>query len=58
MSMEVSNLEKLFDVVEYRHIIRTENYYADLQANAAIDDYIKYQKNKEDYGSGEDSELN
>lgn len=58
MSMEVSNLEKLFDVVEYRHIMRTENYYADLQANSAIDDYIKYQKYQKDYGSSEDSELN
>jgi hypothetical protein len=30
--MEISNLEKLFDVVEYRHVIRTDNYDADLQA--------------------------
>ena len=57
MSMEVSNLEKLFDVVEYRHIMRTQNYDADSQANSAIDDYIKYQKSKVENGSSEDSEL-
>jgi ribonuclease HI len=57
MSMEISNLEKLFDVVEYRHIMRTENYDADFQANSSIDDYVKYQKSKVDNGSGEDSEL-
>jgi len=47
----------LFDIVEYRHIMRTENHDADLQANSAIDDYVKYQKSKVDSGSGEDSEL-
>lgn len=57
LSMEISNLEKLFDVVEYRHIMRNENYDADLQANSSIDDYVKYQKSKVDNGSGEDSEL-
>lgn len=57
MSMEIANLEKLFDIVEYRHIMRTENHDADLQANSAIDDYVKYQKSKVDSGSGEDSEL-
>lgn len=57
MSMEISNLEKIFDAVEYRHIMRNENYDADLQANSAIDDYVKYQKSKVDNGSGEDSEL-
>jgi len=57
MSMEISNLEKLFDTVEYRHIMRTENYDADLQANSAVDDYVKYQKNKLTIGSSEDSEL-
>ena len=55
--MEISNLEKLFDTVEYRHIMRTENYDADLQANSAVDDYVKYQKNKLTIGSSEDSEL-
>lgn len=57
ISMEISNMEKLFDVVEYRHIMRNENYDADLQANSSIDDYVKYQKSKVDNGSGEDSEL-
>ena len=57
ISMEIANLEKLFESVEYRHIMRTENYDADLQANSAIDDYVKYQKRKVDSGSGEDSEL-
>lgn len=57
MSMEIANLEKLFDIVEYRHIMRTVNHDADLQANSAIDDYVKYQKSKVDSGSGEDSEL-
>lgn len=57
MSMEISNLEKIFDGVEYRHVMRNENYDADLQANSAIDDYVKYQKSKVDNGSGEDSEL-
>ena len=44
ISMEIANLEKLFDLVEYRHIMRTENSYADHEANSAIDDYVKYQK--------------
>lgn len=57
ISMEIANLEKLFESVEYRHIMRTENYDADLQANSAIDDYVKYQKSRVDSGSGEDSEL-
>jgi ribonuclease HI len=57
ISMEISNMEKLFDVVEYRHIMRNENYDADLQANTSIDDYVKYQKSQVDNGSGEDSEL-
>jgi ribonuclease HI len=37
--------------------MRTENYDADLQANSAVDDYVKYQKNKLTSGSSEDSEL-
>ncbi len=57
ISMEIANLEKLFDLVEYRHIMRTENTYADHEANSAIDDYVKYQKSKVDNGSSEDSEL-
>ena len=57
ISMEIANLEKLFDTVEYKHIMRTENSYADLEANYAIDDYVKYQKRKLNSGSSEDSEL-
>jgi ribonuclease HI len=57
ISMEVANLEKLFEIIEYRHIMRTENSYADFEANSAVDDYVKYQKRKLDSGSGEDSEL-
>ena len=55
--MEIANLEKLFDTVEYKHIMRTENSNADLEANSAIDDYVKYQKRKLNTGSSEDSEL-
>ena len=58
MSMEISNLEKSFDLVEYKHIMRAENHEADLQANSAVDDYVKYQKSKIQIGSSEDSELN
>jgi ribonuclease HI len=57
ISMEIANLEKLYDIVEYRHIMRTENSDADNEANSAIDDYVKYQKRKVDNGSSEDSEL-
>jgi ribonuclease HI len=57
ISMEIANLEKLFDLVEYRHIMRAENSYADNEANSAIDDYVKYQKRKVANGSSEDSEL-
>ena len=57
ISMEIANLEKLFDTIEYKHIKRNENYDADLQANSAVDDYIKYQKNNLNNGSSEDSEL-
>lgn len=57
ISMEIANLEKLFDLVEYRHIMRAENSYADNEANYAIDDYVKYQKKKVANGSSEDSEL-
>lgn len=57
ISMEIANLEKLFDIVDYKHIMREENSYADLEANAAIDDYVKYQKRKLNNGSSEDSEL-
>ena len=57
VSMEIANLEKLFDIVEYIHIMRTENIHADYEANSAIDNYVKYQKRKIKSGSGEDSEL-
>ena len=55
--MEISNLEKSFDLVEYRHIMRGENHEADLQTNSAVEDYVKYQKSKIQNGSSEDSEL-
>ena len=57
ISMEIANLEKLFDTVDYRHVMRTENSRADFEANSAIDDYVKYQKRKINSGSSEDSEL-
>ncbi len=57
ISMEIANLEKLFDSVEYKHIMRAENSHADNEANSAIDDYVKYQKSKIANGSSEDSEL-
>lgn len=57
ISMEIANLEKLFDTVEYKHVMRTENSNADFEANSAIDDYVKYQKRKLNTGSSEDSEL-
>lgn len=57
ISMEIANLERLFDTVEYRHVMRTENSHADFEANSAIDDYVKYQKKKINSGSSEDSEL-
>jgi ribonuclease HI len=57
ISMEIANLEKIFDTVEYRHIMRTQNSHADFEANSAIDDYVKYQKRKINIGSSEDSEL-
>lgn len=57
VSMEIANLEKLFETVDYMHIRRAENSYADLEANAAINDYVKYQKMKLNSGSSEDSEL-
>jgi ribonuclease HI len=57
ISMEIANLEKLFDTVDYRHVMRTENSRADFEANSAIDDYVKYQKRNINNGSSEDSEL-
>lgn len=44
---EISNLEKYFRTVIYRHIPREVNTYADSLANQAIDERIKY---KDDSG--------
>jgi ribonuclease HI len=41
---EITNLEKKFKNVIYRHIPREKNILADLLANQAIDEHIKYQK--------------
>ena len=43
ISREISNLESLFDSVEYKHIPREENNLADMEANLAIDHYLKYE---------------
>ena len=58
ISREITNLEKSFESIGYRHISRTRNIEADLEANIAIDDYLKYRKNDDSLGSGDDSELN
>jgi ribonuclease HI len=43
---EISNLERRFKMVIYKHIPREKNEYADLLANQAIDEHNnKYQKN-------------
>ncbi|MDP9197015.1 MAG: ribonuclease HI family protein [Thermoproteota archaeon] len=57
ISREITNLENLFESIEYRHISRSGNMEADLEANRAIDDYIKYRKNDDLVGSGDDTEL-
>lgn len=57
LSREITNLEKLFEELQYRYIPRRKNIEADLEANGAIDDYIKYQKPYDLFGSGDDSEL-
>ncbi len=57
ISREITNLEKSFESIGYRYISRTRNIEADLEANIAIDDYIKYRKNDDSLGSGDDSEL-
>ena len=41
ISREISNLEKNFEKVQYRHIPREKNNKADKLANIALDDYIK-----------------
>lgn len=43
ISREISNLESLFDSVEYKHIPREENNFTDMEANLAIDHYLKYE---------------
>ena len=58
ISREITNLEQSFESIEYRHISRTRNIEADLEANMAIDDYLKYRKKDLLLGSGDDSELN
>ena len=58
ISREITNLEQSFESIEYRHISRTRNIEADLEANMAIDDYLKYRKKDLSLGSGDDSELN
>jgi ribonuclease HI len=43
---EISNLERRFKIVIYKHIPREKNEYADLLANQAIDEHNnKYQNN-------------
>jgi ribonuclease HI len=43
---EISNLERRFKMVIYKHIPREKNKYADLLANQAIDEHNnKYQNN-------------
>jgi ribonuclease HI len=41
ISREISNLEKNFEKIQYRHIPREKNNKADRLANIALDDYIK-----------------
>lgn len=41
---EISNLEKHFRIVLYKHIPRSKNRNADLLANQAIDEHIKYER--------------
>ena len=41
---EISNLEKHFRIVLYKHIPRAKNRNADLLANQAIDEHIKYER--------------
>jgi len=41
ISREISNLEKNFEKIQYRHIPREKNNKADRLANIALDEYIK-----------------
>ena len=47
ISREISNLEKNFEKIQYRHIPREKNNKADRLANIALDDYIKKIANNE-----------
>ena len=47
ISREITNLEKNFEKILYKHIPREKNNFADKLANKAIDEYIREtQKNK------------
>ena len=47
ISREITNLEKNFEKILYKHIPRERNNFADKLANKAIDEYIiEIQKNK------------
>jgi ribonuclease HI len=39
--MEISNLEKNFDKIQYKHISREKNNKADRLANKALNEYLK-----------------
>ena len=41
---EISNLERYFQTVIYKYVPRSRNRDADLLANQAIDEHIKYEK--------------
>jgi ribonuclease HI len=41
ISREISNLEKNFEKIQYKHIPREKNYKADILANRALNEYIK-----------------
>jgi ribonuclease HI len=41
ISREISNLEKNFDKIEYKHISRERNNKADMLANKALNEYLK-----------------
>jgi ribonuclease HI len=41
ISREISNLEKNFDKIQYKHISREKNNQADRLANKALNEYLK-----------------
>ena len=55
-SMEISNLEKSFDLVEYKHIMRAENH-KQIYKQTLLWTIMLIQKSKIQSGSSEDSEL-